>query len=341
MACTIIVGGHFGDEGKGKMVSYLCDKEQPSVVARGGVGPNAGHSVVVGDKRYGIRMVPSGFVARKARILIGAGVLVNPDVVKKELDLLKEYDLKQRFGVDMRCGIIGPEHIERDTKSAHLKEKIKTTGTGCGPANEDRVKRILKQAKDIPELSDYLTDVSEEVNNALDAGKNVILEGTQGFGLSLLFGTYPFVTSKDTSASAVAMDVGIGPTRVDDVVVVFKAHMSRVGGGPFKTQISQEEAEKLGIVEFGTVTGRRRSIGTFDFELGKQACRINGATQVAVNCLDMLFPESRGAKTWNDLPIEARKHVKKIEEKVGTPVTLLGVGPEVHEVIDLRDEKLE
>ena len=221
-----------------------------------------------------------------------------------------------------------------------MTEKIKTTQTGCGPANVDRAERTIGLAKDEPKLKQFLTDVPEEVNNALDHGEDVLLEGTQGFGLSLFYGTYPYVTSKDTTASAIAMDVGVGPTRIDDVIVVFKAYTSRVGGGPFPTQISQEEAEKLGIVEYGTVTGRRRGIGTFDFDLGKRAVSVNGATQVAVNCVDRMFPEAKGARNWNDLPKEARDHIGDIEKRVGAPVTLIGVGPEVHEIVDLRSEKL-
>ena len=340
MTCTIIVGGHYGDEGKGKIVSYLCNQDKHSVIARGGVGPNAGHSVVVGEKKYGIRMIPSGFVQKDARVLIGAGVLVNPDVVLEEIKLLKDYNLENRLGIDVRCAIITQKHIESDKKSDYLTNKIKTTQTGCGPANVDRAKRTIGLAKDEPKLKQFLTDVSEEVNNALDRREDVLLEGTQGFGLSLYYGTYPYVTSKDTSASSIAADVGIGPTRVDDVVLVFKAYTSRVGGGPFPTQITEEEAERRGIVEYGTVTGRRRSIGTFDFDLGKRAVRINGATQIAVNCVDKMFPEARCAKSWNDLPKEARDHIKLIEKTLGAPVTLIGVGPEVHEIVDLRGEKL-
>ncbi|MBN2518323.1 MAG: adenylosuccinate synthetase [Candidatus Altiarchaeota archaeon] len=340
MTCMILVGGHYGDEGKGKVVSYLCEQDKHSIIARGGVGPNAGHSVVVDGKKYGIRMIPSGFVQKNARVLIGAGVLVNPDVLMDEIKLLEGYNMENRLGVDIRCGIITKEHIEADKKSEYLTKTIKTTQTGCGPANVERAKRVIGLAKDEPKLKEYLTDVSEEVNNALDDGENVLLEGTQGFGLSLFYGSYPYVTSKDTSASAVAMDVGVGPTRVDDVIVVFKAYTSRVGGGPFPTQISQEEAERLGIVEYGTVTGRRRGIGTFDFELGKKAVRINSATQVAVNCIDKMFPDAKGAKSWGDLPKAAKEHIEKIEKVVGAPVTLIGVGPEVREMIDLRSEKL-
>jgi adenylosuccinate synthase len=166
------------------------------------------------------------------------------------------------------------------------------------------------------------------------------VEGSQGFGLSLIHGTYPYVTSKDTAASTLAADVGLGPTKVDEVILVFKAYVSRVGSGPFPTEISQEEAEKLGIVEYGTVTGRRRRIGTFDFELAKRSAMINGATQLAVTCIDRLFKGASRIKRWDDLPAEAKAHIKKIEEEVGVPVTMVSTGTELDSLIDMRGETL-
>ncbi len=131
--------------------------------------------------------------------------------------------------------------------------------------------RVAKYAKDVPELEDYLLDVSLATNEALDNGEDVFIEGSQGFALSLYYGTYPFVTSKDTTASSFAADVGIGPTRIDEVINVFKSYITRVGEGPFPTEISQEEAEAKGIEEYGVVTGRRRRVGSFDFDLAKES----------------------------------------------------------------------
>ncbi|MEM2508266.1 MAG: adenylosuccinate synthetase [Candidatus Hadarchaeales archaeon] len=328
-----MVGGQWGDEGKGKMVAYLALRDKPDIVVRAGVGPNAGHSVLYGGKKYGLRQVPCGFVYEGARLLIGPGVLVNPQIFLQEVE---ETKVKDRIGVDNNCAIIEPKHIEEDKTSAHLKGKIGTTGTGCGPANVARVNRTAKLAREIPELAPFLCDVPLEVNEAIKKGKFVIVEGSQGFGLSLVHGTYPYVTSKDTTASTFAADVGLGPTRVDDVIVIFKAYTSRVGEGPFPTEIPQEEAEKMGIVEFGTVTGRRRRIGLFDFELARRAVMINGATQIAITCIDRLFPSAKGAKKWEDLPKEAKEFIRRVEEVTETPVTLISVGPEIFDVIDLR-----
>jgi adenylosuccinate synthase len=333
----VVAGGQWGDEGKGKIIAYLALHDKPKIVARAGVGPNAGHTVFYNGKKFGLRQVPCGFVYEKARLLIGPGVLVNPTVLIEEIGVT---GVEDRIGVDQRCTVIEPQHIEQDKTSDHLKDKIGTTGTGCGPANVARVNRTAKLAGEVPALKRFLADVPKEVNDSINRGNLVLIEGSQGFALSLIHGTYPYVTSKDTTASTLAADVGVGPTKVDHVMLVFKAYVSRVGAGPFPTEISQEKAEEMGIVEFGTVTGRRRRIGTFDFDLAKRSAMINGATQLTITCLDRLFKGASGVKKWKELPDEAKKFVKKIEEEVGVPVTIISTGSELHDVIDMRAEKL-
>jgi adenylosuccinate synthase len=337
MSATIVVGGFWGDEGKGKIISHIAHSDEPKIIARGGVGPNAGHTVEFEGKKYGVRMIPSGFVYKDALLCIGAGVLVNPSVFLKEVEMVRCAD---RARIDFRCSIIEEKHIEKDKGTAHLKEKIGTTGTGCGPANADRIMRIARQAKDIPELKDFLVDVPHLLNEALDNGENILIEGSQGFGLSLYYGTYPFVTSKDTTASAMASDVGVGPSRIDDVVVVFKTFPTRVGEGPFPTEMSQEEAEKLGIVEYGTVTGRRRRIGYWDGEFARYSAMINGATQVAITGIDKLDRECYGATEWEKLTPKAKQFIERVENDVRVPVTLISTGPDMNQIIDLRKEKL-
>lgn len=333
MGCTIMVGGLFGDEGKGKIVAHVARFDKPSIIARGGVGPNAGHTVIVGDKRYGIRMIPSGFVYEDARLLIGAGVLVDTNVFLGEVSSL---EVKGRVFVDKRCSIIEGKHIEQDKGSSHLSKKIGSTGTGCGPANEERVRRTAKQAKDIEDLQAFLTDVPLEINEVLDKGENVIIEGSQGFGISLFYGTYPFVTSKDTSASQMAADVGIGPSRVDDVIVVFKSFPTRVGSGPFETEMTPKKANDLGIEEFGTVTGRPRRIGMWDGKLARYSAMINGATQIALTGLDKLDPACKGITDYDKLSAKVKEFIEIAQKDVGVPFTLLSTGPEISEIIDLR-----
>ncbi|MEM0022623.1 MAG: adenylosuccinate synthetase [Archaeoglobaceae archaeon] len=336
MSATVIVGGFWGDEGKGKIVAHVANSDKPSIIARGGVGPNAGHTVEINGQKFGVRMVPSGFVYKSAKLLIGAGVLVNPEVFLKEVEMLKVAD---RARVDYRCAIIEQKHCEVDKADGHLRQ-IGTTGTGCGPANVDRVRRVAKQAKDVPELKDFLTDVPLEINEALDRNEFVLIEGSQGFGLSLYYGTYPYVTSKDTTASAIASDVGVGPTKIDDVIVVFKCFPTRVGSGPFPTEMPVEEAERLGIVEYGTVTGRRRRVGYWDGKLARYSAMVNGATQVAITGIDKLDRECYGVTEWEKLTPKAKKFIEQVEAEVKVPVTLISTGPEIKQIIDLRKEKL-
>ncbi|WP_175059493.1 adenylosuccinate synthetase [Thermococcus sp. 2319x1] len=337
MPSYIVVGGQWGDEGKGSIIAYLAMRDKPEVIARGGVGTNAGHSVFINGKKYAVRQLPTGFMNRDARLLVGAGVLVDPEVFFHELEHLKDFNVKERVGIDYRCTLIEPKHKELDRTNGYLHGKIGTTGSGCGPANADRALRKARQVKDLKELEPYLTDVAAEVNDALDDGKLVLVEGTQGFGLSLYFGTYPYVTSKDTSASAIASDVGIGPTRVDDVIVVFKSFPTRVGAGPFPTEMSEEEADRLGLVEYGTVTGRRRRVGWFDFEFARYSARVNGATILAVTMLDKYDKEAFGVTDFDKLPKRAKEFIEEIEERVGVPVGLIKTGPELEHIIDLRE----
>ncbi len=337
MSATVVVGGFWGDEGKGKIISHLAHSDKPKIIVRGGVGPNAGHTVEFGGKKYGVRMLPSGFVYREAKLLIGAGVLVNPEVFLNEVRTLKAED---RARLDFRCAIIEEKHIDADRGSEHLSGKIGSTGTGCGPANADRVMRTARLAKDVVELQPFLTDVPLDVNTAIDEGEFVLIEGTQGFALSLYYGTYPYVTSKDTSASQMAADVGVGPTKIDEVVVVFKTFPTRVGAGPFPTEMSQEEAENLGIVEYGTVTGRRRRIGYWDGELARYSAMVNGATQIALTGIDKLDRECYGVREWNKLTKKAKEFVERVEDETNVPVTLISTGPSLEQIIDLRDEKL-
>ncbi len=340
MTCSILVGGGWGDEGKGKCITYLCYNDKPDIIARAGVGPNAGHSVEFKGDKFGLRLTPSGFFHKDARLLIGAGVLVDPEVFMHELDYLNKYNVRGRTFADYRCAIIEQKHKELDRASDHLSKKIGSTGTGCGPANADRVNRSIKRAEDILEMKDYLTDVPQEVNDALDDEKDVFIEGSQGFGLSLYYGTYPFVTSKDTTASTAAADVGVGPTRIDDVIVVFKSYITRVGEGPFKTEISQDEAESRGLEEYGTVTGRRRRVGDFDMDLARESCMINGATQIALTCVDRIFPKCERVKDYSQLSGEVKRFIEEIEGETGVPVTIISTGPDLEDTIDIRDEML-
>ncbi len=332
MASTVVVGGFFGDEGKGKIISYLALHDKPSIVVRGGAGPNAGHTIKDGDKTYKVRMLPSGFLNKDAKVMVGPGVVVNPDVLLKEVN---DFGVEGRAFLDFNCGIIEKSHRDADSQG-RLKEKIGSTGSGTGPANAERAMRTLKLAKEIEQLKPYLIDVPLEVNSALDRNENVLIEGTQGTHLSLWHGTYPFVTTKDVTASGICADVGVGPKKVDDVIVVFKAYLTRVGTGPMPGELSEEETSQLGWEEFGTVTGRLRRAAEFDFELAKRAVMLSSANQISITKLDVRFPNCAGITSYNELEEDAKSFIKNIEEELGVKVTLIGTGPSINDVIDLR-----
>ncbi|RNJ76552.1 MAG: adenylosuccinate synthetase [Nitrosopumilus sp. H13] len=330
MTVTVVVGGFFGDEGKGKIISYLAQKDSPVIIVRGGAGPNAGHTICDEHKTYKVRMLPCGFLNPGARVMIGPGVVVNPKILLQEID---EFGAKGRALIDKKCGIIEDSHISRDSD---LKSKIGSTGSGTGPANADRAMRELKMAEDVESLSALLTDVPGEINGAISAGRNVLIEGTQGTFLSLWHGTYPFVTSKDVTASGICADVGVGPTKVDEVIVVFKAYVTRVGDGMLNGELAAEEAEARGWSEVGTVTGRPRRAADFDFELAGRAVMLNGATQISLTKLDVLFPECAKKTAYDELSKQAQSFVEEIEGRLATPVTVIGTGPAVRDIIDRR-----
>ncbi len=333
MPCTVIVGAFWGDEGKGKIISYLALKDKLDFCVRTG-SVNAAHTVWNDGKKYALHMVPAGFIYDKCRLLIAAGANVHVGQFFKELELT-QVD-KSRVGVDQMASIIEEKHSAQDKASA-VNKGIGTTGWGVGPALEERVRRTAKLAKDIPELKPFLTDGIMEVNDGLDEGKKVLLEGTQGFMLSLfLSGGYPYVTGRDTGASAIASEAGVGPTRVDDVMIVYKSFITRVGGGPLPGEIGKEEAIKRGWFETAAGTGRDRRSAPFDFDLAKKTARINGATSAAMTKLDCLYPKCSAVRKFEDLPSEAKDFVKEVEVRTGVPITLIGTGPDALDIIDRR-----
>lgn len=333
MPCLVTVGGFYGDEGKGKIIAYLAINDKYNVAARGGVGPNAGHTFVQNNNEYKVRMLPSAVLNKDTRLLIGSGVLVEPNTLLREINA---FDAIDRTFIDFQCGIIEQHHLEKDKEDNHLKDTIGTTGTGTGPANADRALRKIKLAKDIPEVALFLEDVSNSINYSIDNKENVLIEGTQGTFLSLYHGIYPFVTSKDVTASAICSDVGVGPKKIDEVLIVFKSYVTRVGEGPLTNEISSEEAKEKNWLEYGSVTGRQRRAAPFNFTLAKKSIQINSATQIALTKLDTVFPQCKGIKDYSKLTKEAMQFVENIESETGIPVTIIGTGAEINDTIDRR-----
>jgi len=332
----IVAGGFFGDEGKGKIVSYLAIKDNIDIAVRTGA-VNAGHTVVYNGKTYKLRIIPSAFVNPKTRLLVAPGALIRLDILYQELEETRSHN---RLFIDYNTGVITAEHVEFEVKNSYLSRTIGSTRQGVGAAMVDRVLRKLKLARDYKELKKYLTDVPLMVNEGLDKGLNVLIEGTQGTFLSLYHGTYPYVTSKDTTASSVLGEVGVGPRKVDEVILVFKSYVTRVGAGPLNGELSKEEAEKLRLIEYATVTGRLRRVAPFNIDYAKRAILLNSPTQIAITKIDVLYPQAKGVREYSKLPREAKEFIENLEDQMRIPITLIGTGPETMDIIDLRGEKL-
>jgi len=325
----IVVGIQWGDEGKGRIVDlYAADYD---IVARFGGGDNAGHSIVVGDTKLALRIVPSGVLQPHAELFIGGGTVVSLEGLLGELDGLAARGIDvSRIRVSDRAHVVLPYHgaTDRANEVARGALAIGTTGRGIGPAYVDKVARTgitfgdlahkavvadrirfnLLRSKaagiDLPseeevigtalELAErvrpHVVDGVEYIHSALEGGKRVLIEGAQGTLLDVGFGTYPYVTSSHTVAGGACTGLGIGPAAIGKVVGIVKAYCTRVGAGPFPSELHDETGERLrkAGAEFGTVTGRPRRCGWFDAVAGRYAVRVNGLSSVAITKLDVL-----------------------------------------------------
>ncbi len=319
---------------RGKIAAYMGYKDNYKIAVRTG-SINAGHTLMNEGKEIKLRIVPCAFVNGSTRLLVAPGALYSIETLMNEVEMT---GVRGRIGVDRNSGIILPEHISRERNDEFLMKKVGSTGSGVGAATVDRVNRLLRLAMDFDELKPFVTDVEKEVHDCMRAGGGVLLEGTQGLYLSLFHGQPPFVTSRDVSASAVCSEVGIGPKDVDDVVIIFKSYVTRVGGGPLEGELTEEEAVKRGWMEIATVTKRKRRAAPFNFALAEKSIRINSATQIALTKLDTVFPECSGATDYARLSDRAKAFVKDIEENLDVPVTLIGTGPGTRDVVDRREK---
>ena len=328
----VVVDGFFGDTGKGKVVSYLAAADRPALCVRTGA-PNAGHTVMINGVAHVLRALPACFTHHEARLAVAPGALIRVDIF---LDEVNKYG-RGKSHVDYNTGVIEDRHVSAELEDEYLMRVIGSTGQGVGAAVVDRVLRRLRLARDFDVLKPYLADVPSLVHELKDRG--VIIEGTQGTFLSLYHGTYPYVTSRDVTASGVLSEAGVGPKAADEIVLVFKAYVTRVGGGPLPGELPPEEVERRGWAERGAVTGRQRRAAPFNIDLAKRAVLLNTPTQIAITKVDAIFREAAGKARWGDLPPEARRWIDEIESQLGVPVTLIGTGPEPWHVIDLRREK--
>ncbi|HEX8444175.1 MAG TPA: adenylosuccinate synthase [Allosphingosinicella sp.] len=425
MANVTVIGGQWGDEGKGKIVDWLTDHAQGVVRFQG--GHNAGHTLVVGDQTYKLSLLPSGIV-RGTLSVIGNGVVLDPWALRDEIEKLTGQGLTitpDSLQIADNCPLILPIHRDLDglREDASGKGKIGTTRRGIGPAYEDKVGRRAIRVCDLahidsldPQLdrlcahhdalragfgeppvdreglktelrgiADFVLPFARPVwltlNEARARGRRILFEGAQGVLLDVDHGTYPFVTSSNTIAGTAAAGTGLGPGAAGFVLGIVKAYTTRVGSGPFPTELHDGIGQRLGERgrEFGTVTGRKRRCGWFDAVLVRQSCAVAGVTGIALTKLDVLdgldeirictgywlgeqrmdhlpahagdqarvepiyevmtgWQESTaGARSWAQLPAQAIKYIRRVEELIRCPVALVSTSPEREDTITVRD----
>jgi adenylosuccinate synthase len=342
MTAIVLLGAQWGDEGKGKATDLLGDRVDYVVRYQG--GNNAGHTVVIGDQKYALHLLPSGILSPNVIPVIGNGVVIDPAVLLEEIKGLNERGINtSKLKISTNAHLITPYHRTIDKVSERFlgKSKIGTTGRGIGPAYADKINRIGIRVQDLFDqsilkqkieaalhdknqilvkvynrkgitvdevideylgyaeiLKPYVTDTSLLLDQALKTGKVVLLEGSQGTLLDVDHGTYPFVTSSNPTAGGASTGSGIGPTKITRVIGILKAYTTRVGSGPFPTELFDEDGEALRKIggEVGVTTGRNRRCGWFDAPIARYAVRVNGLTDFFLTKLDVLTG-------WEKIPV--------------------------------------
>lgn len=333
MPNVVVVGTQWGDEGKGKIVHLITDRFD--IVARYQGGHNAGHTVIIQDDKYILHLIPSGILHPEKVCVIGNGVVVDPVALEKELEMLKDFEVKDRLFISDRSHLIMPYHraVEAAEENRLAEGRIGTTSRGIGPCYEDKVGRrgirlgdlsypelfrakletnlalkneilihlykaepldaeqiYVSYMKLAPQILPLVTDTAEYLNGAIQSGKSILFEGAQGTLLDLDHGTYPYVTSSNATAGGACIGTGVGPGAIDGTIGIAKAYTTRVGEGPFPTELTGQIGEHLRSkgAEFGASTGRPRRCGWFDAVVVRYACLINNLDTLVVTKLDVL-----------------------------------------------------
>ena len=336
MGNAVVVGTQWGDEGKGKVVDLLADKADMVVRFQG--GNNAGHTLVVNGEKTICHLIPSGILHKSKKCLIGNGVVVDPEVLLKEIDTLTQKGVfisPENLSLSEKAHLIMPYHkaVDMAREAAKGKDKIGTTGRGIGPCYEDKVGRTGIRAVDLLErdtleekirsnlreknflltkflnaeplefkpiyeeylamaevLRPYITDVSVQIDKAIRSGKRILFEGAQGTHLDVDHGTYPYVTSSNPVSGTVCSGAGVGPDKLHHIIGIVKAYTTRVGAGPFPTELQDETGNYMQErgAEFGSTTGRRRRCGWVDLVAVKDSVRFNGLSSLGITKLDVL-----------------------------------------------------
>ncbi|MBP3966867.1 adenylosuccinate synthase [Paenibacillus lignilyticus] len=334
MSTVVVVGTQWGDEGKGKITDFLADGAD--VVARYQGGNNAGHTIMIGNKKYKLTMIPSGIFNENKVCVIGNGMVINPSALIDEINYIHDNGFSsENLKISDRAHLIMPYHLVLDGLEEERKgdNKIGTTRKGIGPCYMDKaarngirvadlldaeefeakLRRMIVEKNQVIEqvyngekldadailaeylgyaetLRPYVTDTSVVLNDAIDAGKRILFEGAQGVMLDIDQGTYPYVTSSNPTAGGVCIGSGVGPSKIQQVIGVAKAYTTRVGDGPFPTELNNEIGDWIREKghEYGTVTGRPRRVGWFDTVVVRHARRVSGITGLSLNSLDVL-----------------------------------------------------
>lgn len=327
MGAIVVIDALYGDSGKGKVASYLATERGATYCVRAGTGTNAGHSLWLdsGAVLKTSQLPLAGVVQRTPWLGIGSGVAVDPELVESECRLLEDYGVRSRLRIDGRCPIIEPSFRDAERQDRHLAQVVGSTCSGTGVAQAQACLRRARQAKDLPTLAPWVTDVARELDRACDRSETVIVEGSQGTALSLGYSNdYPFCTSGNCTSAAALDDVGLNWRRVDEVVLLVKAVPSRVGAGPLKGELSEADQDAQGLAEYGVRTGRRRrKAAEVDFDLVTQAVRLNGPTSLALTFCDHLDPDM--ARTGVPGP-RLLELIERLEAVAGVRVELLEWG---------------
>lgn len=424
MPALVLLGAQWGDEGKGKATDLLGGSVDYVVRYQG--GNNAGHTVVVGDQKYALHLLPSGILSPGCTPVIGNGVVVDPAVLLSELSGLNERGVDtSKLLISGNAHLITPYNVTLDKVTERFlgKRKIGTTGRGIGPTYADKINRVGIRVQDLydesilvqkveaaleqknqllakvfnrraieagkvaedmlqyaEQIKPFVADTTLILNDAIDEGKVVLFEGGQGTLLDVDHGTYPFVTSSNPTAGGACTGAGVGPTKISRVIGILKAYTTRVGAGPFPTELHDEDGEALRRIggERGVTTGRDRRCGWFDAPIARYATRVNGLTDFFLTKLDVLtgweqipvcvayeidgkrveelpynqtdFHHAKPiyenlpgwseditkAKTFDELPKNAKAYVKALEEMSGAPISAIGVGPGRTETIEIN-----
>lgn len=344
MPVTVVVGGQYGSEGKGKVCAHLAKSDTVDLMVRCG-GPNSGHTVDLDGMRYELRQVPAGFVNPSTRLLLAPGSLISPTVFLKEVELCG-LDAN-RIGIDRNAGII--ENTDAEAEHANdLRGRLGSTGVGVGGAVSRRVIRSpdFRLASEVPELGQFVTRVSEEATEAVKQGRTVVIEGTQGFGLSLYHTEkWPFCTSRDTTAHSFLGEVGLG-VRDFEVIMAVRTYPIRVGGnsGPLPNEITWEEVRRrsgypVPVAEYTTTTKRLRRVAEFSWDVVERAVAANCPSQLVVHGADYLDFKNKFANSFEELTDATKNFMQVLRERTGVPVALIGTGPRVDEILDLRGSR--